>query len=1457
MALIKADRVKESSTSTGASTFALAGAYTGFRSFSSVCSVGDTFYYVIDSDLGSEWETGLGTYSAVNTLTRTTVHSSSNSNNIVTFSAGTKNVYISLTGNQLGTLSTLAGSETLTNKTINASNNTITNVSLTSGVTGTLPIANGGTGTTTAQLAMNALAGAVTSGSYLRGNGTNVVMAAISAGDVPTLNQNTTGTASGSVSGTASYLAKFTGTNVVGNSVIVEDTSSTTATLIATTNTAYDVIGLRNTNASGYSSLRIIDSAGTSRIAFGYGNSTSGLPGAYIYGYTSDGLGIYTNATQRMYIGSGGNVGIGDNPAIAYRLKVQHTGTGALQLTSTGASAASPTLNLYDLTNGTTGGFSCISGGVALGAISNHPLQLLVNATERMRIDASGNVGIGTTSPTSVLTVKAASPSNHFVRFQNTSNVTIASFYTSSAGHGQFYLYDNAGNPKFYVIAHTSAVFGLPTFVNDKLEVTSPSAATKALVVKGASAQSANLQEWQNSAGTVLAYVSSDASVIGTPSNCYIGANNNSGGQIILYGSAGGYGVGFKTTSSGNEVIRFNSGQITLTVGQGGNNAGLLVNGNLGSSGSVASFVNAGNVASKGIVVKGAASQTGNLQEWQNNAGTALATVDPAGNFSAPGGYLYGTSGAGGAFIGVSKWLGQDGTYIWIRKLYGTRAFPATNATGDYVEIVRISRNAVNPITLTVHGNSGAVYGSQGKIYTIFPDYWNASPGWVAAPSWSKGVNSGLGYSDFEIEIVAIDGNYSAIRARRTVATTPSIGMNFMFTVEMHNYNSGHIESSSVTGNSATALAYASNEHKIGPYVCSPPPVNGFGAGTNLTIAASSGSGTGSGGSIILQAGAFATSGSNGKVIVRGLASNTANLQEWQNNAGSQLSAVNSAGDFTNTGGITQSEKFGNGAVVSVGQATAIGNGASAGQLSTAVGYAAGTTGVTGVAVGAQASADGGSVAVGRQAGASGGSAIAIGPNASATGNNSITVGRLSASSGGISIGYNFTGVGLGYTSFNASTNGLSSTGAIAVYAGDGANNGNFSRQHSMLGTWSVATYASRLGRVQLRVNDYTTDREAIRYESDGANALTSIGGSAIIANTTLAVQPAVSGNKGIVVKGASGQSANLQEWQNNAGTILAQIDPAGNANLRSFGIYDYSRSGGNTADYKHHCLFRNIPDTVGDYVEIGELTKNTLWEVEVLVWRAGFDPTYGTGYNLIRKKYYLTTRYLSQGIVIPDFVSNEYSTFNDFELELVNDGNGIATRLRLRRTIAVANALTAFQAMIKIIGAATYPSGAGVSEMSGTGTSALSLAYRSIGYNTTRYSYILPPPPVGGSGSGMPLYVYGGAGVGTGSGGTVVINGGSAAGTGDGGSVFLQAGAFATSGSNGKVIVRGLASNTANLQEWQNNAGSVLSAVKSNGSIQPASMADSAATNNSIYYSTTASKLVYKDAAGTVNNLY
>jgi len=68
-------------------------------------------------------------------------------------------------------------------------------VDLAADVTGTLPLANGGTGQTSAQAAINALAGGTTSGRFLRGNGSNVIMAAIQSADVGTLNQDTTGSA--------------------------------------------------------------------------------------------------------------------------------------------------------------------------------------------------------------------------------------------------------------------------------------------------------------------------------------------------------------------------------------------------------------------------------------------------------------------------------------------------------------------------------------------------------------------------------------------------------------------------------------------------------------------------------------------------------------------------------------------------------------------------------------------------------------------------------------------------------------------------------------------------------------------------------------------------------------------------------------------------------------------------------------------------------------------------------------------------------------------------------------------------------------------------------------------------------------------------------------------------------------------------------------------------------------
>lgn len=100
MTLQVKDRVLETTTTTGTGDIALGGAYTGFRTFASVCSVNDTCYYLIEGVDGNgypsgDWEAGLGTYSGTNNLTRTTVLASSNAGSLVNLAIGAKRVGIS------------------------------------------------------------------------------------------------------------------------------------------------------------------------------------------------------------------------------------------------------------------------------------------------------------------------------------------------------------------------------------------------------------------------------------------------------------------------------------------------------------------------------------------------------------------------------------------------------------------------------------------------------------------------------------------------------------------------------------------------------------------------------------------------------------------------------------------------------------------------------------------------------------------------------------------------------------------------------------------------------------------------------------------------------------------------------------------------------------------------------------------------------------------------------------------------------------------------------------------------------------------------------------------------------------------------------------------------------------------------------------------------------------------
>ena len=93
MALILKDRVKETTTVTSTGTATLLGAVAGYQGFSAIGN-GNTCYYTIAAQTGSQWEVGIGTYTSPDQLSRDTVLASSNGGALVNFSAGTKDVFV-------------------------------------------------------------------------------------------------------------------------------------------------------------------------------------------------------------------------------------------------------------------------------------------------------------------------------------------------------------------------------------------------------------------------------------------------------------------------------------------------------------------------------------------------------------------------------------------------------------------------------------------------------------------------------------------------------------------------------------------------------------------------------------------------------------------------------------------------------------------------------------------------------------------------------------------------------------------------------------------------------------------------------------------------------------------------------------------------------------------------------------------------------------------------------------------------------------------------------------------------------------------------------------------------------------------------------------------------------------------------------------------------------------------
>jgi hypothetical protein len=221
-----------------------------------------------------------------------------------------------------------------------------------------LPIASGGTGQTTAAAAITALTGTQTSGQYLRSNGTNAVMSAIQAADVPTLNQNTTGTA-GNVSGTVAIANGGTGATTAANA---RTALSAQETLVSGTN----IKTVNGTSLLGSGNIAVVTSpAGSStQVQFNNAGSFGASPNL-----TFDGA---TLSVSGLFVGPGAgsgfqNTALGNSVlANATSAAVYNTGVGFAALNAVSSGDANTAIGWNALALTSTGLYNTAVGASAL-----------------------------------------------------------------------------------------------------------------------------------------------------------------------------------------------------------------------------------------------------------------------------------------------------------------------------------------------------------------------------------------------------------------------------------------------------------------------------------------------------------------------------------------------------------------------------------------------------------------------------------------------------------------------------------------------------------------------------------------------------------------------------------------------------------------------------------------------------------------------------------------------------------------------------------------------------------------------------------------------------------------------------------------------------------------------------------------------------------------------------------
>jgi hypothetical protein len=521
MPLVLEDRVRETTIVTGTNDATLLGAVTGFQAFS-VIGNGNTTYYTISDQSGSNWEVGLGTFSSAGpTLARTTVLSSSAGGAKVSFPAGTKDVFITypsekavyLDGSNnvqpnLGTATITTGvfsAGTVSAPAITTTGDTNTGIFFPAA--DTIAFTEGGVEsgrfTSAGALQLNANLTFSGTGNRITGDFSNATVANRVAFQSSTTNGNINAGFLPNGTATQAVVRVYNNsdpTNAAGLDINANSTTASLNSIITGTGTYLPL-----TMFTGNSERLRIDTSGN----VGIGTSSpvskfqvAGTVTAPTYdipsgsGYNSfqmgaDGTGTWyvydkTNAAYRLNISNAGNVGIGtssptallqvNGTAKATSMSLNGVSIGDYNLYSgmvtrvvngggIGINSANSTDNAYIYFG--SGTSSAAQQSAAIGRIGGDVLAMFTASAERMRITSTGNVGIGTSSPSGFLgnklVIATGGTANEGMTIYSSSNNGSIWFADATTGNGRFaggidyqhstnemvFYFDNIGNARF------------------------------------------------------------------------------------------------------------------------------------------------------------------------------------------------------------------------------------------------------------------------------------------------------------------------------------------------------------------------------------------------------------------------------------------------------------------------------------------------------------------------------------------------------------------------------------------------------------------------------------------------------------------------------------------------------------------------------------------------------------------------------------------------------------------------------------------------------------------------------------------------------------------------------------------------------------------------------------------------------------------------------------------------